>query len=315
MPGIRPLSPSDSLLELTGLLHRAYARLGAMGLNYTAVDQTVDVTRERVSAGQCFVADWSGKLAGTIVVQSVMAQSKCDYFLRPDVAVANQFAVEPALQGRGLGRALLDAAGTWAASRGFRFLAVDTAEPARHLIEMYRRLAYHQVAFVQWSGKRYRSVVLSKQLRHAMLRQATMADAAGLWRVRYAVTENVLPPGRLADEDLRRELEDTGRGWVIEEEGVIAAFAIANGQTGHLWALFVQPASQGRGHGSRLHDVAMQWLKEQSAPMAWLTTAQGSRACGFYERRGWVRVGIAGNGDARYELRGLVSNPGKGIAN
>ena len=41
---IRPLSSTDSITEITFLLHRAYARLGDMGLNYTAVDQSTDVT-------------------------------------------------------------------------------------------------------------------------------------------------------------------------------------------------------------------------------------------------------------------------------
>ena len=41
----------------------------------------------------------------------------------------------------------------------------------------------------------------------AMLRQATMADAASMWIVRHSVTENTLAPGRLSDEDLRREIE------------------------------------------------------------------------------------------------------------
>jgi len=47
---LRPLAPSDSIVELTLLLHRAYARLGAMGLNYTAVDQSPDVTARRLGS-------------------------------------------------------------------------------------------------------------------------------------------------------------------------------------------------------------------------------------------------------------------------
>ena len=35
---LRPFAATDSLVALTTLLHRAYARLGAMGLNFTAVD-------------------------------------------------------------------------------------------------------------------------------------------------------------------------------------------------------------------------------------------------------------------------------------
>lgn len=139
-----------------------------------------------------------------------------------------------------------------------------------------------------------------------VLRQATMADAEAIWNVRYAVGENRLAPGKISDEDLRSELEDTGRGWVIEVDGVIEAFAIGNAQTGNIWALFVLPLAQGKGHGSRLHDEMVAWLRSQGVPMLWLTTGSDTRACGFYERRGWKRVAILDDGQVRYELPGAA---------
>ena len=129
-----------------------------------------------------------------------------------------------------------------------------------------------------------------------------MCDAAPIWAVRYAVRENTLTPGRLSDEDLRREIEDTGRGWVVEESGSIHGFAIGNARTGNVWALFVHPDAQGRGYGHRLHEVMVAWLHEQGAPTLWLTTGQHTRATVFYERLGWRRVGVSSNGEARYEL-------------
>ena len=161
---IRPLSPEDSIDALTTLLHRAYARLGAMGLNYTAVDQSADVTRKRIAGGQCFIAQHSGKLAGTIVAQPTYTTNECEYFTRPGVAAVLQFGVEPGLQGLGIGRALLRQCEMWAVDRGFNELAMDTAEPATHLVKLYQKLGYQHVGHVQWSGKVYRSVVLSKQL-------------------------------------------------------------------------------------------------------------------------------------------------------
>lgn len=112
------------------------------------------------------------------------------------------------------------------------------------------------------------------------------------------------PNGRISTEDLRRELEDTGRGWVVEVDSLIVAFPIGNAISGNIWALFVLPEAQGRGYGSRLHDVMVQWLRDQRAPTLWLTTGQATKACSFYEKRGWKRVGILGNGEARYELQG-----------
>ena len=161
---IRTLRPHDSLEEITALLHRAYARLGAMGLNYTAVDQSSETTAKRASGGQCFIAELSGELVGTIVVQPTYATNDCEYFTRHGVAAVHQFGVEPKAQGKGLGRALLYACESWARERGYRELAMDTAEQAEHLISFYGSLGYKNVGSVQWQGKVYRSVVLSKAL-------------------------------------------------------------------------------------------------------------------------------------------------------
>ncbi len=164
MHPIRTLQPGDSLLELTNLLHRAYARLGAMGLNYTAVDQCPDVTAKRIAGGLCYVVEAEGKLAGTIVVKPTYRENECEYFTRPGVAAVHQFAVDPDAQGKGIGRALLHACEKWAQEHGYRELAMDTAEQAEHLIKLYTDLGYKHVGFVQWTGKVYRSVVLSKTL-------------------------------------------------------------------------------------------------------------------------------------------------------
>jgi GNAT superfamily N-acetyltransferase len=161
---IRHFQESDSITELTALLHRAYARLGAMGLNYTAVDQTPEVTAKRIRGGNCFVVEAQSKLVGTIVAQPTYAENDCAYFTRPGVAAVHQFAVDPAHQGAGIGRMLLLRAEQWAEEAGFAELAMDTAEQASHLIELYTRLGYRHVDWVQWPGKVYRSVVLSKQL-------------------------------------------------------------------------------------------------------------------------------------------------------
>lgn len=135
-----------------------------------------------------------------------------------------------------------------------------------------------------------------------ILRQATRDDAAGLWRVRYAVTENTLTPGRIGDEELFDQIERTGRGWVVEEDGEIVAFAIGNASDGNIWALFVDPPAQGRGHGKRLHDVMVAWMFEQGLERLWLGTGNETRARAFYESLGWVEKGPYGKLETRYEL-------------
>ena len=46
----------------------------------------------------------------------------------------------------------------------------------------------------------------------AILRQAINAEIQGIWDVRFSFAENTLTRGRISDEDVCREIEDTGRG-------------------------------------------------------------------------------------------------------
>jgi GNAT superfamily N-acetyltransferase len=133
------------------------------------------------------------------------------------------------------------------------------------------------------------------------LREAVRADIPALWEVRYAVRENTLTPGRLSDEDVRREIDDPAKGWVIEEDGRIQGFAIANARSGNIWALFLRPEAEGRGLGMLLHDAMLAWLRTQPIARLWLTTGAGTRACGFYARMGWERIGPEPGDEIRYE--------------
>jgi GNAT superfamily N-acetyltransferase len=134
-----------------------------------------------------------------------------------------------------------------------------------------------------------------------LLRPAIAADIPGIWEVRYSVTENTLTPGRISDEDVRASIEDTGRGWVVEEHGRIQAFAVGNGSTGNVWALFVRPQAQGRGLGTRLHAAMIEWFATQPLQRLWLSTGTHTKARRFYESRGWVCTGPYGADEVRYE--------------
>ncbi len=122
-----------------------------------------------------------------------------------------------------------------------------------------------------------------------------------LWRVRYAVTENTLAPGRISDDELRQAIEVRGRGWVAECDGLVQGFAIGFRDNGQVWALFVAPEAQGMGLGSRLHQCMLHWFATLPVPMLWLTTGEHTRARAFYERHGWRAVGKTDTGEVRYE--------------
>jgi GNAT superfamily N-acetyltransferase len=161
---IRLLAAGDSLALLTDLLHRAYAPLGARALNFTAADQTVETTAYRVSLGTCAVLTLGERIVGTITVRAPKHDSDCAWYRLPHVAIANQLAVDPEHQGAGLGAQLMEWAEAWARANGYAEIAVDTAEPATDLVAYYAHRGYRRVDDVQWPGKTYRSVILSKRL-------------------------------------------------------------------------------------------------------------------------------------------------------
>ena len=167
---IRPWQPGDSAAALTALLHAAYAPLAEAGLNFTAAHQTEAMTAKRLAGGQGLVAVRGDELLGTITVSSALDANRqpwaraTPWFYRTDVAHLHQFAVAPAAQRSGVGRALLQAAEAWAQAGGHRAIALDTALPALHLQQRYRRAGYAEVAQVQWDGKTYRSALMLKTL-------------------------------------------------------------------------------------------------------------------------------------------------------
>jgi GNAT superfamily N-acetyltransferase len=134
-----------------------------------------------------------------------------------------------------------------------------------------------------------------------MLRQATSSDIADVQRVRHSVRENRLVSTSISDRQVREAIEDTGRGWVIESEGKIVAFAIGNATNGNIWALFVHPDHERCGYGRLLHDTAVEWLFSRGLERLWLTTEPGTRAQRFYEAAGWHRMGTTESGELRYE--------------
>ncbi len=161
---IRLLDEHDSIAELTALLHRAYGALAEMGFRFFASHQSEEDTRKRASNGPCFVAEENGTLIGTIVVFQGHSKSDCEWYRNDGVWIFGQFGVEPSLQRRGIGNALLDRAEEEARRQGARHLACDTAEGAMHLINYYMARGFLPVGHVRWSEVNYRSVVLSKKL-------------------------------------------------------------------------------------------------------------------------------------------------------
>ena len=164
---VRLMFPTDSIPELTCLLHRAYARLAAMGLRYMATHQSDEVTRERAGQGECYVALKDGVLVGTLLLKSADRTGGSPWLDRPEVASLGQFAVAPEVQALGLGARLMDLVEARATETGAAEIALDTAEPATHLVAWYGRRGYRLIEHAQWEWghTNYRSVIMSKRVR------------------------------------------------------------------------------------------------------------------------------------------------------
>jgi len=140
-----------------------------------------------------------------------------------------------------------------------------------------------------------------------IFREATAADLPGISRVRTSVRENLLAVEQLRERGITNEtiaasfLADS-KGWVAERNGEIFGFSIADRATQSIFALFVLPDWERQGLGSRLLELALRWLRENGATVAWLTTGPETKAAAFYERCGWVAAGRGEHGDTRYEI-------------
>lgn len=142
-----------------------------------------------------------------------------------------------------------------------------------------------------------------------VLRPATPADARVIaeasvraWRHAYA---DIIDAQALAERDLEsqeprwRELLAPGSGsgsWLAETGGRVVGYLTvgpspdpdASGEIGMLRALYVDPAAQGAGLGTRLHALALESLRERGFTTATLWVFSGNEhGRAFYERRGW----------------------------
>ncbi len=158
--------PRD-LLPLTELVHRAYAALAASGLRYVASHQPPEVTEHRVRAGRCWVAESDGRIVGTITVRCANPEAQIPLYREEGVMIFGQFGVDPSERGKGIGRMLHEHVIAYALASGANVMALDTAAPAAHLIEMYRRWGYVEVGRHSWEMTNYESVVMKKELRSA----------------------------------------------------------------------------------------------------------------------------------------------------
>jgi GNAT superfamily N-acetyltransferase len=124
---------------------------------------------------------------------------------------------------------------------------------------------------------------------------ATEGDIARIFEIRNSVRENKLDdPTRVTVEDVRSFIADAAM-FVWEDTGQVVGFSAADPLDGSIWALFVDPAHEGRGIGRALFERACRVLWQAGYTRLWLTTDRGTRAETFYRAAGWQVTAIRGN--------------------
>jgi len=147
------------------------------------------------------------------------------------------------------------------------------------------------------------------------IRRAGVEDVDLLFDIRTSVEQNAQTREDLAARGITPDavevlLLTSCRAWIAECDGKPVGFAMANGDEGCIFGLFVRPDYEDRGIGRRLMAEAEAFLFS-SHDRVWLTTGAGEhiRSNGFYRTLGWVPLELTEGGDEmRYEKTGRIGS-------
>ena len=133
-----------------------------------------------------------------------------------------------------------------------------------------------------------------------VLRRARADDVPRIWEIRHSVRENRLEdPGKVTDAEVADTLA-RGLFHLAVSGGRVLGFSAAEPRDGTIWALFVDPAAEGRGLGRALLAAAVDDLAAAGWRVARLTTGPGTRAERFYGLAGWTREGPDPDGEIAF---------------
>lgn len=138
---------------------------------------------------------------------------------------------------------------------------------------------------------------------HRHIRKATTADIPALMKIRAAVRENRLNTPPLVPAGAYQEFITRSSIWLWDADGHIRGFAAGDPSDGSVWALFVDPASEGNGVARALLPYVLDDLRNAGWKEATLSTQPNTRAEAFYRRQGWVPGGLNAVGDREFSLR------------
>ncbi len=134
-----------------------------------------------------------------------------------------------------------------------------------------------------------------------MIRKAARADLPRIFEIRAAVKENRLRDPSRVTVEMCEWFIDHAAFWLWEENGVVCGFSAGDPRDGTIFALFIDPAYEGRGIGQVLLPLACKTLREAGHRAARLDTAAGTRAEKFYREGGWEEIGRKPDGQIVFQ--------------
>ena len=114
-------------------------------------------------------------MIGTITLEHPDRSSSIEAYRDLATASVHQLAVDPAIQGAGVGGALIAYASAWARARRYERLALDTPQGASREVAWYFGRGFDLLQTVHVLGRRYASVVLTKELADFAVRRTGQA--------------------------------------------------------------------------------------------------------------------------------------------
>ncbi|MEO7978289.1 GNAT family N-acetyltransferase [Flavobacterium sp.] len=136
-----------------------------------------------------------------------------------------------------------------------------------------------------------------------IFREAKIEDIKQIQVIRNSVKENILSnPDLVTDQDCEEFLTQRGKGWVCEIKDKIVGFAIADLKEDNIWALFLHPDFEGKGIGTKLHKIMLDWYFLNGKENVWLGTSPNTRAEKFYRKAGWTQNGWHGTKELKFEM-------------
>lgn len=136
-----------------------------------------------------------------------------------------------------------------------------------------------------------------------IVRVASPNDISRMMEIRNGVHENKLSdPNRFSVNDYAFFLLAPCRSWVSSQDQHITGFCSIDLPQHNIWALFIDPAFEGKGAARLLLQTALFWYFSQTKNTLWLSTEPGTRAEKFYLAFGFSAVSMNSTGEWRFEM-------------